>query len=41
LRRAHAKVKAVARRVGFSSAEAFSRAYHREFGRWPVDDLRM
>jgi AraC-like DNA-binding protein len=41
LRRAHAKVKAVARRVGFSSAEAFSRAYHREFGRWPMDDLRM
>jgi AraC-like DNA-binding protein len=40
LRRGNIKVKAVARRVGFSSAEAFSRAYQREFGRSPVDELR-
>jgi AraC-like DNA-binding protein len=39
LRRGNAKVKAVARHVGFSSAEAFSRAYQREFGRSPIDDL--
>ncbi|MBU6490205.1 MAG: helix-turn-helix domain-containing protein, partial [Burkholderiales bacterium] len=40
LRRANIKVKAVARHVGFASAEAFSRAYQREFGRPPVDDMR-
>jgi AraC-like DNA-binding protein len=40
LRRTGAKVKAVARRVGFASAEAFSRAYQREFGRPPGSDLR-
>lgn len=34
------KVKAVARRVGFSSAEAFSRAYAREFGVPPAHELR-
>ncbi len=36
-----ASVKSVARRVGFGSAEAFSRAYQREFGRSPVHDLRQ
>lgn len=41
LRRGNIKVKAVARRVGFASAEAFSRAYQREFGRPPVDDMRV
>jgi AraC-like DNA-binding protein len=41
LRRGDTKVKAVARRVGFASAEVFSRAYQREFGRSPVDDLRV
>ncbi|TBB21301.1 AraC family transcriptional regulator [Rhizobium ruizarguesonis] len=30
-----AKVKAVARQVGFGSAAAFSRAYFRKFGHWP------
>ena len=40
LQRAGARVKAVARRVGFASAEAFSRAYLREFGRPPVAELR-
>ncbi|NRP73956.1 RCS-specific HTH-type transcriptional activator RclR [Ensifer psoraleae] len=30
-----AKVKAVAREVGFGSAAAFSRAYLRKFGDWP------
>ncbi|MFL5011882.1 MULTISPECIES: AraC family transcriptional regulator [Rhizobium] len=30
-----AKVKAVARQVGFGSAAAFSRAYFRKFGVWP------
>ncbi len=36
-----ASVKSVARRVGFGSAEAFSRAYQREFGRSPVHELRQ
>ena len=36
-----AKVKAVARRAGFASAEAFSRAHSRAFGRAPVADLRL
>jgi AraC-like DNA-binding protein len=30
-----AKVKAVARQVGFGSAAAFSRAYFRKYGDWP------
>ncbi|MGV4791936.1 AraC family transcriptional regulator [Rhizobium sp. F40D2] len=30
-----AKVKAVARQVGFGSAAAFSRAFFRKFGEWP------
>ncbi|MEX2695599.1 helix-turn-helix transcriptional regulator [Rhizobium mongolense] len=30
-----AKVKAVARQVGFGSAAAFSRAFFRKFGDWP------
>lgn len=30
-----ARVKAVARQVGFASAAAFSRAYFRKFGDWP------
>ncbi|MQX17814.1 helix-turn-helix domain-containing protein [Sinorhizobium terangae] len=30
-----ARVKAVARQVGFASAAAFSRAYFRKFGEWP------
>lgn len=30
-----ARVKAVARQVGFGSAAAFSRAYVRQFGEWP------
>lgn len=34
------RIKAVARRVGFSSAEAFSRAYSREFGR-PPNEARL
>jgi AraC-like DNA-binding protein len=33
-----ARVKEVARRAGFSSAEAFSRAYARAFGRAPVQE---
>ncbi len=31
------RIKSVARRVGFASAEAFSRAYAREFGRPPKE----
>ncbi|NTG30028.1 AraC family transcriptional regulator [Agrobacterium rhizogenes] len=30
-----ARIKAVARQVGFGSAAAFSRAYVRQFGEWP------
>ena len=40
LQRGGAKVKAVARHAGFASAEAFSRAYSREFGHAPSDEAR-
>lgn len=40
LQRGGTKVKAVARRAGFASAEAFSRAYAREFGHAPRDEAR-
>jgi AraC-like DNA-binding protein len=39
LRAGGAKVKAVARKVGFSSGAAFSRAYMREFGIFPTGDV--
>lgn len=35
-----ARVKAVARQVGFGSAAAFSRAYFRKFGDWPALETR-
>ncbi|MBT2333228.1 helix-turn-helix transcriptional regulator [Variovorax paradoxus] len=40
LRKGGAKVKMVARRSGFASAEAFSRAYTKEYGRAPAEDAR-
>lgn len=40
LQKGKAQVKVVARRAGFGSAEAFSRAYAREFGRAPIEDAR-
>jgi len=40
LKKGGTKVKVVARLSGFGSAEAFSRAYAREFGRAPVEDAR-
>jgi AraC-like DNA-binding protein len=40
LHKGGATVKAVARLTGFGSAEAFSRAYSREFGHAPVADAR-
>ncbi len=36
-----AKVKAVARQVGFGSAAAFSRAYFRKYGYWPSPGRRV
>lgn len=35
-----ARVKAVARQVGFGSAASFSRAYFRKFGNWPALEAR-